>query len=172
MLTFPEKNKHDFAFPLENQQLSSGKFLAGIIAEKDYLKDDAITQKVETKQANIIREHVHSYKGMFEEASIAVGKYESMELSHHYGLENLAETGVILITIINDIYCKKLVGILGNQKHPMHRHYKKDETFHVLHGKIVVIRNDVKHILNKGDKIDIRAGDWHSFESKEGAIFE
>ena len=54
----------------------------------------------------------------------------------------------------------------------MHRHYKKDETFHVLHGKIVVIRNDVKHILNKGDKIEIRAGDWHSFESEEGAIFE
>ena len=161
-----------FAFPLENQQLSSGKFLAGIIAEKDYLKDDAITQKVETKQANIIREHVHSYKGMFEEASIAVGKYESMELSHHYGLENLAETGVILITIINDIYCKKLVGLLKGQKHPTHRHYKKDETFHVLQGKVIVVRNDVKHILNKGDKIDIRAGDWHSFESKEGAIFE
>ena len=52
------------------------------------------------------------------------------------------------------------------------RHYKKDETFHILHGTVIVVRNDIKHILNKGDIIDIRAGYWHSFESKEGAIFE
>ena len=89
-----------------------------------------------------------------------------------FALSNFSKYGVILITIINDNYCKKLVGLLKGQKHPSHRHFKKDETFHILHGTVVVIRNDVKHILNKGDKIDIRSGDWHSFESDEGAIFE
>jgi len=161
-----------FSFPLENQQLSSGKFYAGITAEKNYTKDEAIKQKVEVKQTVVIRELIHAYKGMFEEAQIAIGDYLEMALSHHYGLNKFDQTGAILITIINANYCKKLIGILKNQKHPSHRHYKKDETFHVLYGKIVVIRNDVKHILNKGDKIDIRAGDWHSFESEEGAIFE
>ena len=77
-----------------------------------------------------------------------------------------------MITIINEDYCKKLVALLKGQNHPCHRHFKKDETFHILYGNLIVIRNDVKHVLGQGDKIEIRAGDWHSFSSSEGAIFE
>ena len=161
-----------YAFPLESNQLSSGQFSNDMIATKNYKIDEKIYENLKIKQSVIIREFVHIYKGMFEEAKVTVGNYLNMELSHHYGIEYFREYGAILITIINNNYCKKLVGLLKCQKHPCHRHLKKNETFHVLYGDVKLIRNGIEHVLTKGDKIEIRAGDWHSFSSNEGAIFE
>ena len=49
-----------------------------------------------------------------------------MELSHHYGLEKMTKYGACIITVINNsLYCKKLIALLPNQKHPKHKHFKK-----------------------------------------------
>ena len=57
-----------FAFPLENQQLSSGKFYAGIKAEKNYRK--AILLKPNFPEANYNLGIVLKELGKFEEAEI------------------------------------------------------------------------------------------------------
>ena len=65
-----------------------------------------------------------------------------------------------------------MVGLLPGQKHPNHRHFRKNESFHILSGEITLLLNDIKYLLKKGDVIHINKGTWHSFYSDKGCIFE
>ena len=109
---------------------------------------------------------------MLSEAGIQLGTDFSVELSHHYGIERFSEVGAFIVDIVNREYCKKLIVILPGQRHPIHRHKKKEETFQVLHGEMNVTLNDIPFSLKAGDKVRVERGTWHSFESKDGAIFE
>ena len=170
-----QKIKQDdiyFAFPLEKNQVSSGDFTDNTKASRNYHPHDPLTEKIKIKHSKSIRGIIHTYKGMFAEANIVVGNYESIELSHHYGIKKINDTGCILITIINKHYCKKLVCVLPGQKHPTHKHFTKNESFHILSGKLDLVLNKIDFKLNKGDTIDIDRGSWHSFTSEKGCIFE
>ena len=46
------------------------------------------------------------------------------------------EFGLLLLTVVNREYCKKLLVSLPGQKHPEQYHKQKEETFHVLYGSI------------------------------------
>ena len=161
-----------FAFPLEKNQVSSGDFYENIRASQNYQSNSPLKENIKILESKKIRKYIHDFKGMFAESNVVVGDYESIELSHHYGLKNFAKIGCILITVINKSYCKKLVGVLPNQKHPSHRHFKKNESFHILSGKLVFELNNIKYKLKEGDVIHVEKGSWHSFESEEGCIFE
>ena len=50
------------------------------------------TEKIKIKHSKSIRDIIHTYKGMFAEANIVVGNYESIELSHHYGIKKINDT--------------------------------------------------------------------------------
>jgi quercetin dioxygenase-like cupin family protein len=54
-----------------------------------------------------------------------------------------------------------------------HYHAKKDETFYVLIGEVLLHVNGVVHLLKQGDFYRIKPFDVHYFESPvpEGAIF-
>ena len=67
---------------------------------------------------------------------------------------------------------KKILVVLPNQVHPTQFHKKKEETFNVLHGKLILILNDKKKILNSGDVVTIKPGQTHKFYSKKGCIIE
>ena len=58
------------------------------------------------------------------------------------------------------------------QYHPKHQHFKKIETFHILHGDLDLIKDDVSYKLRVGDKIDVLNNEWHEFSSKNGCVFE
>lgn len=161
-----------FAFPLQKDQISSGEFVENIVASKNYKKNSPLKQDVKQRNSKIIRSYIHQYKGLFNENNVVVGNSEQIELSHHNGINKFSKTGCILITIINKIYCKKLVGLLPGQKHPNHRHFRKNESFHILSGEITLLLNDIKYLLKKGDVIHINKGTWHSFYSDKGCIFE
>jgi len=62
---------------------------------------------------------------------------------------------------------------LPKQKHPLHFHKRKEETFHILAGKLVSILAGKKHIMYPGDLIDVKPGTWHEFYTlQESCIFE
>ena len=62
---------------------------------------------------------------------------------------------------INKSYCK-ISRPTSGQKHPNHRHFKKNESFHILSGEITYILR-YKIYSKKGDVIHINKGTWHSF---------
>ena len=77
-----------------------------------------------------------------------------------------------MITVINKIYCKKLIIILPNQKHPAQYHKKKQESFFILYGKVNLKINNKNYIINPGELKTIKPGEIHEFSSKTGAIIE
>ena len=83
-----------------------------------------------------------------------------------------------MITIFNSGYCKKLLFLFYNQKHPPQYHKEKQETFFILSGKVrvlIVKKNRTKNIILKtGDIMTIYPNELHSFQSisREGSIIE
>ena len=109
---------------------------------------------------------------MLSETGIKIGKDCEIELSHHYGLDKFREYGALIISIMNREYCKKIIILLPDQKHPIHFHKKKEETFQLLWGDMEVYLESRIYTLNPGDQLLVKRNDKHSFTSKYGAIFE
>ena len=120
-----------------------------------------------------MRGAIHDAKGMLYEAGIALGSDFEVELSHHYGIPHFRQYGAIIINIINREYCKKYIIVLPGQKHPMHAHQIKEETFQVLYGDLdVQFENGTEKQLKPGDIQTVLRGEYHAFASTSGAIFE
>ena len=161
-----------FAMPCQEKQMTSGDFTEGIIASRDYGINEAFQEKKTITDIGLVRNVVHDAKGMLYEAGIALGKDFEVELSHHYGMKHFRQFGAIIISIINREYCKKLLVILPGQKHPVHKHLVKEETFQLLYGDLSVNIEGIDRLLKPGDIQTILRGERHSFTSSRGAIFE
>ncbi len=161
-----------FAMPCADGQTTSGSFLPGMVASRDYLVNEALYEKRPVSLTSDTRSIIHDVKGMLYEAKIAVGNEFELELSHHYGLEHFRNYGATIINIINREYCKKLIIILPGQKHPMHFHKVKEESFQVLYGTLSLVLDGKEMEVNAGQVITVERGTPHAFTSKEGCIFE
>ncbi len=165
-----------FAFPAEKGQLPSGAFgrkRVAFTSTRDYKTDEAITEPVpEVDTIELARDLVHEALGMLREAHITVGEEYSVELSHHFGLENFKSTGAVIFNLINREYCKKLMVMVPGQSHPIHRHILKEETFHVLWGGMKVELNGKTRHLTTGDFCLVEREVWHGFSTETGVIFE
>jgi len=165
-----------FAMPLVSMdQLKSGSFRNGFIADKDYRDKEAINKSIEPSRMGkreIIYTSVREAKGMLNIARISLSHDFSVELSHHHGLEDFDNTGCIIIDCINREYAKKIVVQLPGQNHPTHYHKIKDESFHVLYGTMEMIIEGKKRIMYPGDTVWVPRGVWHGFRTDEGVIFE
>jgi len=111
-------------------------------------------------------------KDIVKAGNVIVPHDAQMEISHHYGLERFDEVGIAIITIVNREYCKKLIVLLPGQTHPVHTHRQKEETFHVLHGKVTIALDGVSQDYTAGSVVVVERGVAHSFESAGGAVFE
>ncbi|MDF2541067.1 MAG: cupin protein [Herbinix sp.] len=167
-------NREDvfFAMPCHDRQMNSGEFVDGITASRDYAVNDQLLEKKPVTDINLMRSVVHDAKGMLYEAGIALGNDFEVELSHHYGMKHFRQFGAIIISIINREYCKKLLVILPGQKHPIHLHKVKEETFQLLYGDLTVNIEGKDRYLKPGDIQTVLRGEPHSFTSNRGAIFE
>ena len=87
-------------------------------------------------------------------------------------MKRFRKVGATIINCINREYCKKIIVMLPNQVHPPHFHKRKEETFQVLYGKLVVYLEGKKRILNTGETCLVQPGVWHSFMSNEECVFE
>ena len=108
----------------------------------------------------------------FESAGVIIPNRSAVELSHHYGIEKFDEFGIVMVTVVNREYCKKVIGVFPGQTNPEHVHKKKEETFVCLSGTLVVKLGDAEHTLNPGDILTVEVGTPHSFTSPDGAVFE
>ena len=62
--------------------------------------------------------------------------------------------------------------MLPGQENPTHFHKKKEESFIILHGELIVNLENEEHILNPGDILHIPLTHNHSFKTKNGSVFE
>ena len=115
---------------------------------------------------------VNQVKDLLIESRVALPNRMEMELSHHYGIDKFEEWGATIINCINREYCKKLIILLPGQKHPIHFHSKKEETFHVLFGDMFVHLDGQERECKTGDMVIVERDKKHSFSSKNGTIFE
>jgi sialic acid synthase SpsE/quercetin dioxygenase-like cupin family protein len=111
-------------------------------------------------------------RAVLKSYQIALPSNVEIEVSHHYGIERFEETGAILIHIINRVYSKILVVLLPGQSYPRHHHKQKDETYHLLHGDLIVDADGVETNLKAGDIFSINHGTPHGFQTQSGAVIE
>ena len=164
-----------FAFPIAQGQLTSGEFgkvRARYTASKNYKENEAVFEIWEPDTYHKIRQIIHKAKGLLEENKIIIGNDYKVELSHHYGIDRFDNFGSILINIVNREYCKKIIIVFPGQHHPEQKHMKKEETFHLLNGELIIYINGIERIMRKGDIQVIERGVLHSFYTNSGAIIE
>lgn len=164
-----------FAFPISKGQLSSGEFgkvRARFTASKDYSLNESVFEKSNLDPYHRVRKIIHEAKGWISENNIILGDAYDVELSHHYGIENFEKFGCLIVNVLNREYCKKIIVVYPGQHHPEQKHLKKEETFHILSGELVLCLNGVNKVLKKGDVQVIERGVTHSFYSDKGAILE
>lgn len=169
-----------FAFPKKKDQLGPDEFTDNTKLNVKVKKDGPLLRKNLKKSINeknkhreILKESVHQVKAILNYNKIEIGSNFDLEISHHYGIKNFRKTGCFLFNVINKDYCKKILVMLPKQKHPLHFHKRKEETFHILAGKLVSILAGKKHIMYPGDLIDVKPGTWHEFYTlQESCIFE
>ena len=165
-----------FAFPPEPDQITANEWskYARFTAAASIKKDEPVTQK-NTKYQND-RAYVFSIaqnvKELLRESKITVPGGIDLEISYHYGIENFTKFGLTMLTIVNRGYCKKILVCLPGQTHPEQYHQKKEETFHILYGDLLVNLNGEVRSCKPGDVINIEPGVRHSFTSQSGAVFE
>lgn len=166
-----------FAMPNTGKQMTAENFSkhhTSLKSKKAYKKNDAIEEfeieevDVRAKIANII----HTMNSQLNQARIVLNPESDIELSHHYGVEKIEETGVVMVTCINKEYCKKLLVQIPGQFHPEHAHKIKEETFQILWGSMYIkMEGETKKYL-PGDIVTVERGAKHSFWTDDGVVVE
>lgn len=164
-----------FAMPCIGDQMTSGEWQEGFIADKEYKPGEALGNKfsvIQTEKKDVIYPIMLQVKGLLNKARISINKDSSIEISHHFGIDRFREFGAVLIDCINREYCKKLIVQLPRQKHPYHYHAKKEETFQLLSGDLEIVLEGERIKLFPGDTCLVERGVWHKFHTLDGAVIE
>ena len=161
-----------FAMPCNSGQTTSGQYQENMIASKNYEAGEEVIEKRKTSIITDTRSIIHDIKGMLFESKVVIGKDFELELSHHYGMEHFRSVGATVISIVNREYCKKIVIVLPGQKHPMHYHKLKEETFQVLSGVLNIQLESEIFYIHPGEILTVERGVRHAFTSVDGCIFE
>ncbi len=164
-----------FAMPCAEGQVTSGEFgtvRARFAASKNYKSGEGLYESCPVDIYHYIREIIHKAKALLSETNIVLSNDYSVELSHHYGIQNFNKFGCLIVNLVNREYCKKIIVVYPGQHHPEQKHLKKEETFHLLHGELDLTLNGITRKMNKGDIITIERGTLHSFYSEVGAVIE
>jgi len=111
-------------------------------------------------------------RALLEEGRTVVSTQATVEISHHYGLDQFETFGATIINVVNRAYCKKLIVLLPGQRHPEQFHKLKEETFHVLHGSLTVGLDDEVRSCRPGDILTVEREVRHAFWTDEGCIIE
>ncbi len=170
-----KRNDVFFAMPLQPGQLSSGRWVEGLVADRTYRASEALSAGLRLDRPSkkeIVYHSIHAVKGMLNMARIPLNHDFAVELSHHYGIERFHEVGCTIVECFNREYAKKLIVQLPGQWNPEHFHKRKDETFHLLSGTLEVQINGRRKALEPGDTFWVPRGVVHGFGTATGAIFE
>ena len=165
-----------FAFPPQENQFTANDWSKyySFQATEDISINSAIapTNTFHKDSREKIWDIVEKAKLLIKESSVVIPGSVELEISHHYGLEKFHEFGLLMLTIVNRDYCKKLLVSLPGQKHPEQYHKQKEETFHVLYGSVDLELDGIVQTCMPGDVITIEPETRHAFVSKDGAVIE
>lgn len=164
-----------FAMPCADNAMTSGAFRPGMLADRDYEKNEAFSSEMlpqKTSDDDKVYQIMLQVRGLLNMAGIYINGSATIEISHHFGLHRFREFGAVLITCIDRDYAKKLVIQLPRQKHPYHYHKRKEETFQLLSGDLEIVKDGNRHVLYPGDTLLVKPGEWHKFHTLEGCVFE
>lgn len=165
-----------FAIPNLGGQLVANNMskYTEFIAKKDIKANEPVFFKDVSKKdiRDNIRRVITKIKEMLTESKVHLPHMLKFELSHHYGIDFIEDYGAIIINCINREYCKKLIIMLPGQRHPSHFHKKKEETFQILSGELILDTGNGEKTYLPGEMVVVERGKKHSFRSDKGCIFE
>ena len=163
------------AFPLEVGGIESGTLDFPAKTIDLVSKDSALqTSSLASHEASLplVPQILASVKAILARARVAINNDATLELSHHFGIDRFREFGVAMFTCVNRNYAKKVLVMLPRQKHPMHFHDMKEETFQLLWGDAQITVNGKKHSLRPGDMVTVYPKEWHKFTTLNGCVIE
>lgn len=137
-------------------------------ANEPILKSDLQVRDTRSIIHGIIRET----QALLRASRAVVPAQLELEVSHHYGLERCREFGSVTVTVVNREYCKRIILMLPGQSHPEQWHEQKDETYHLLYGRIELTLNGRQRVCAENEVVVIPRGTRHSFRSQGGAVIE
>lgn len=165
-----------FAFPPIPGQITANqwsKYSRQVAQERLISGTPLMAAQVEIKHdREQILAAVMAVRLLLKEGNIVVPGKSDLEISHHYGMDRFAEFGLIMVTVVNREYCKKLIAMLPGQTHPEQHHLKKEETFVILHGSMTLWLDGVQRDATRGDVITVQRGIKHKFFTESGVVFE
>lgn len=165
-----------FAWPNTEKQLLANDMskYTDYLLKRDLNQNESILASDVEKSNN--REKVYKIitqaRELLDKAKVPLADKLEIEISHHYGIDDFYKHGAVIITCVNREYCKKIIVLFPGQKHPVHFHEQKEETFQVLYGDINIDLNGEEKEYKSGDIVLVKRGMKHSFGTKNGAIFE
>lgn len=139
-----------------------------LAANAALLFDDLEITDIRPRVFDILRQ----VTALLRDSKLAIPDGASCELSHHYGIDQFEKTGAAIISIVNREYCKKLLILLPGQQHPNHFHRRKEETFNVLAGELLLNLAGEDSVIQAGQMVTVERGVEHAFGSNSGVIFE
>ncbi len=131
-------------------------------------KEDVEMENIRTKVLDAVRQLCSLLKA----SGLRLQDRLELELSHHYGIDHFYEHGCAIITCVNREYCKKIILLLPGQENPTHTHHRKEETFHILFGELILTLGGVEKSYKAGEIIVVERGIPHKFSSPSGAVLE
>jgi mannose-6-phosphate isomerase-like protein (cupin superfamily) len=165
-----------FAIPTQDGHVTANDWskYTQYVATRDIRKGEAIL--ADNTDKTLVRAKVYDIvqkaRRLLEEGRISFPGEAQLEISHHYGLDKFDEFGIVMITVVNRGYCKKLILTFPGQKHPEQYHNKKEETFHVLHGELLLDLDGERRICRPGDVVTVEPGVRHAFTTDTGVVVE
>lgn len=162
------------AFPLEVGGVESGTIEFPAKTRNEVSKNSALSTQslVRTEGNAAVSQILASVRAILARARVAINDDATLELSHHYGIGKFREFGVAMFTCVNRNYAKKILVMLPRQKHPLHFHDMKEETFQLLWGDAQITVNGRKHSLLPGELITVYPKEWHKFTTLNGCVIE
>jgi sialic acid synthase SpsE/D-lyxose ketol-isomerase len=166
------------AMPLQKNMLGAFDYhkIIGSILTRNKSADEPLNagdiKEKTNKEEKFLKKIKNYLKKQIKKSKIAINEKDKIEISCPLGLENFFKIGCVLISKINDCYCKKYIILLPNQKHPPHKHMIKVESFELLHGDCELTLDNKKINLEIGLPQAIPIKKYHSFKSKKGCVIE
>ena len=165
-----------FAFPPQPGQLTASdwsKYSQHTVQASIEKNGALLRESVETLHLRQqVQDAVAKVKALFKKSHIVVPGKSELEISHHYGMNRFDEYGLMMITVVNREYCKKLLVMLPGQTHPEQYHLRKEETFLILHGEIEITLDGEQATYRSGDVVTVGRGVRHQFHTGKGVVFE
>ena len=169
-------NMVEFAFPPSKTQYLANDWskYSVFTAQQDIPAGQAVSQEntLVVDTLDTLKNIAERVKSILTASNIHTPTAEPLEVSHHYGLGTFEKTGLAMITVVNREYCKKILVMLEGQEHPEQYHLKKEETFVMVHGKLMVYIDGQPITLGKGDVLTVKREQRHRFIALTDCVFE